>query len=73
MKVARILGTVMDKSSAIRVAPDLIVSRIRALAAAGAVEGRGALFRTERAPLSAIRLSEMRLPSRARRLRKRAS
>jgi len=71
-KVARILGIVMDKPFANRFAPRLIISRIQALARAQVIEGRGILFRTGRAPLSAIRFSEMRLPPRGHRVRKRS-
>src|SRR6185312_16958031 len=66
-KVARLLGDAIDKSSIARlVGPVLIVSRIQALVRRGALEGRGRLFRTARAPLWLVRFSEVRLPSRRR-------
>jgi hypothetical protein len=71
-KVARILFRVMDKSFPNRFGrPQLIESRIQALARAGAIEGRGILFMSRRAPPWAVRFSEMRLPPRGRRLTKR--
>jgi hypothetical protein len=71
-KVARILGDAMDKSSVARFSrPVLIVSRIQALVRRGALEGRGRLFRTARAPLWMVRFSEVRLPSRRHRVGRR--
>lgn len=66
LKVARILGSVMDNSSGRHRRPVLIVSRIQALVRRGALEGRGRLFRTARAPLWLVRFSEVRLRSRRR-------
>jgi hypothetical protein len=63
----------MDKSFPDRFGrPQLITSRIQALVKTGALEGRGILFKTGRAPPSAIRFGEVRLPPRPRHLRKRS-
>ena len=64
-KVARILGEAMANPP-LPVSAARIVSRIQAMVRRGALEGRGRLFTTARAPLWMVRFSEVRLPSRRR-------
>ena len=50
LKVARILGSVMDNPSGRHRRPSLIAGRIQALAKAGRIEGRGDVIQGEARP-----------------------